>query len=199
MFGAWRTIAAATTIVAACNAGETKPVATRGDEPRVVVDSIFPVEEEIRRFKAARNGISADGLSGGSTSRDALVQQFISALENQDTAALRALAMHAGEYIDLYYPTSIYFRPPYKQSPELNWFLMQENDNKGFMRLMQRYSGKPTGFSGYSCAEIKAEGSNRIHDRCVVHWNLQPSPMRIFSTIIERGGQFKFMSYANGM
>jgi hypothetical protein len=187
-------------LAVACRAGESQPAdRATTDAPHGVVDSIFPVEEEVRRFRTARNLGETSKLNGGASSRDELVQRFITALETSDTAALRGLVIDAGEYIDLYYPTSIYYKAPYKQSPELNWFLMQENSNKGFVRLLQRYLGKPTGFRGYTCVETKTQGPNRIHDRCAVAWTLEPSTMRVFSTIIDRDGQFKFMSYANDM
>jgi hypothetical protein len=183
-----------------CRVGNPAVQAEQPDSQRTVIDSIFPVEEAVRRFKAARNGVSATELQNGSTSRDELVERFINALEHQDTAALREMILNVGEFIDLYYPSSIYFRPPYKQSPEVRWFLMQENSNKGITRLVQRYGGQPTGFSGYTCADTPiVEGDNRLWDRCVVTWKLQPSPLKIFSTIIERGGRFKIMSYANDL
>lgn len=186
--------------LAACKAEQpAQETAPAAGSPSVVVDSAFPVEEEIRRFKATRGGASARALEGGAASAEDLVRRFIAALEAQDTATFRGLVMNAGEYIDLYYPTSIYYKPPYRQSPELNWFLMQENSNKGFTRLTRRYGGQPTGYTGYRCTEVKIEGENRLHDRCSVTWSLKPSPMRVFSTIIERHGRFKFMSYANDL
>jgi hypothetical protein len=168
------------------------------DSPRSVTDSVFPVEEEIRRFKAARQGASTSELTGASASRDALVGRFIKALESSDTADIRRMALNAAEFIDLYYPSSMFSRPPYKQSPEVRWFLIQQNSNKGITRLLSRYGGQKVTVLDYNCApEPTVEGENKLWDRCTVNWNLQPSPMRIFSTIIERNGRFKFVSYAN--
>lgn len=192
-------LATALGILACSGEGPANQSAQPAAAPVSAVDSIFPVEEEIRRFKLARNGVGATHLEGGTASRDELVDRFLTALQQQDTTVLRALVLSAGEYIDLYYPTSMYFRAPYKQSPELNWFLMQENSNKGFTRLLRRYGGKPTGFEAYTCAEKKTEGMNTLHDRCTITWALQPATMRVFSTIIERAGRFKIMSYANDL
>jgi hypothetical protein len=166
----------------------------------IVVDSSFPVEEQIRRFKAARSGAAATELTGGSASRDALVARFVTAVANHDTADIRSMALNAAEYIDLYYPSSMFAKPPYQQSPELRWFLMQELSNRGISRLLQRYGGQPIALRAYRCAaQPIVEGENKQWDRCVVSWNLQPSNLRIFSTIIERDGRFKIMSFANGL
>ncbi|HEY0672240.1 MAG TPA: hypothetical protein VGD27_08245 [Longimicrobiales bacterium] len=165
-----------------------------------VVDSIFPVAEEMRRFKAARHDVRARNLAHGASSRDQLVHRFITALERADTAALRGLIIDASEFIDLYYPSSIFARPPYHQDPELRWFLIQENSNKGLTRLLRRFAGQPTGFRGYHCApEPTIEGKNKVWDRCRVEWGASSAPVRAFSTIIERDGRFKILSYANDL
>jgi hypothetical protein len=170
------------------------------NSPQAIVDSVFPVEEEIRRFKVARSGASASVLTGGSASRDALVKRFIAAVQANDSVDIRRMVMNAAEFIDLYYPTSMFATPPYKQSPELRWFLIQENSNKGISRLLSRYGGKPIKLVDYNCAAVATvEGDNKLWDRCVVQWNQKPSPVRIFSTIVERHGQFKIMSYANDL
>lgn len=189
-------------LAVACGGGKSPhpPDATVTTAPRTIVDSVFPVAEEIRRFKAAHGGSTAAELQGGAQSRDELVRDFVRALEQHDSASLRAMVLTAGEFIDLYYPTSMYAQPPYRQSPELRWFLMQENSNKGIGRLLQRYGGRPTGFQGYDCAAtVQIEGQNHIHDRCTVAWSQRPTTLRAFSTIIERDGRFKFMSYANDL
>lgn len=181
----------------ACKRGEPQHTS------QTVVDSIFPVEEEIRRFKAVRNGATATRLTHASESRDALVKRFIAAIEASDSADLRAMTISAAEFIDLYYPSSIYAKPPYKQSPELFWFLLRQNSEKGIKRLLERYSGTSLNFRSYSCNEqplIQAE--NRFWSECVVRWSPTrdaPNPMRIFGVIMEREGGFKFVSFANDL
>ena len=193
-------------LVALASCGSTEATPERAahivvvDSPRTIVDSVFPLAEDIRRFKAARNGVATRRLTGGASSRDALVHKFIAALETNDSAALANLILTAAEFIDLYYPSSIYSAAPYRQSPELRWFLMQENSNQGYHRLLQRYGGSAAGFTGYTCTDTaRVEGENRIHDRCAVEWSRDPATLRAFSTIIERHGRFKFMSYANDL
>lgn len=198
------TLAAAVITMLACRGEEPATSTVPPDEPAPVhVDSVFPVAEEIRRFKAARNHAAATELKAASDSRDALVARFMQALEARDTAEVRAMVMDAAEFIDLYYPTSIYTHAPYQQSPEITWLLLQQSSEKGIKRALERYGGTPLHFEGYSCkSDPRIEDSNRFWEECTVRWAPAtgvPSPLRIFGTIIERHGRFKFVSYANDL
>ena len=190
-----------TVIAAGCSSGDA--TTSRGepvvDSPRILVDSVFPVEEEIRRFKLTRGLGASYTLRDGASTREELVAAFIDALARADTARLSRMALDAGEFIDLYYPTSIFARPPYKQSPELRWFLLHQNSAKGLARLLQRYGGADSGYRGFQCSVSEPEGDNLIWDRCTVTWTPHREPVRLFSTIIERDGHFKFVSFANDL
>ena len=189
-----------TIIAAGCSSGDaTTNREPLGDTARVTVDSVFPADEEIRRFKVARGLDTTIALQDGARTRDDLVEAFMTALERADTAWLRKMALSAGEFIDLYYPASIFVRPPYKQSPELRWFLLQQHSEKGLNRLLQRYGGNGADFRGYQCAVSQNEGGSIIWDRCTVKWAAHREPVRLFSTIIERDGRFKFVSFANDL
>ncbi|MGH7752992.1 MAG: hypothetical protein ACREN5_09260, partial [Gemmatimonadales bacterium] len=96
--------------------------------PGGVVDSILPIEEEIRRFREA-SGQPPEALMGGAPSRDALIRTWIAAVERLDTLALARMLMNAGEYIAFYYPESPYTRRPYRQSPAIRWLLIQNADD----------------------------------------------------------------------
>ena len=194
---------AALVAIAACRV-DAPPAAEAPDTDtiRTIVDSIFPVEEEIRRFKAARNGISATELSNAPTSRDAAVQTFLHAIETRDSADLRALTIDAAEFIDLYYPSSIYSHSPYKQSPEIVWLLQQQSSEQGLRRTLNRFGGQPVSLKSYSCKpEPRLEGNNRIWEECLITLSHGSAPttttIRLFASIIERAGRFKILSYAN--
>lgn len=182
---------------------QTAPVIRSDTVRQGVVDSIFTVEEDIQRFKAARGTTPASELSGASLSRDALVERFIQAIETRDTADLRAMVINAAEFIDLYYPTSMYVKAPYKQSPDLVWFLMQESGKKGIGRALDRFGGRASNYEGYTCsAEPVVREANRFWGECAVRWAPAPgaaSPIRLFGPIMERDDKFKFVSYANDL
>jgi len=78
--------------------------------PARVIDSILPLEEEIRRFTA----ISPPqlSLSNGAHSREELVSQWALAVAASDSVSLARLHITPGEFIGLYYPNSVYTSPP---------------------------------------------------------------------------------------
>jgi hypothetical protein len=169
------------------------------DSPATVVDSIFPVEEEIRRFQAELREEVTE-LTGGEASRDALVARFVRALESADTLALAGLAMTPGEFGYLYYPTSRYTRPPYRLSPALVWFQNQNQSSRGLTRLLRRYAGHDMGFLSYDCPdEAEIEGGNRFWHSCTVRHLYQGDrvDIRLFGSIWEREGRFKLVGFAN--
>jgi hypothetical protein len=184
---------------------EAPPVADaqKPDTIRNIVDSIFPVEEEIRRFKAARNGVAAAELEHASTSRDALVQRYLTAVQKRDSADLRAMTLNAAEFIDLYYPTSMYSHPPYKQSPEIVWLMMQQNSDGGLRRVLDRFGGQTTHLQSYSCKpELRTEGQNKFWDECTLHFTAEsnvPQSAVLFGPVLERGGKFKILSFSNSL
>jgi hypothetical protein len=166
--------------------------------PGMHVDSILPPEEEQRRF---REGLADPGvLAGGAASREALVRGFVRAVERADTAAVRRTILSRAEFAYLYYPSTAFTHPPRRMSPALLWFLTMQESEKGIGRLFARQSGKPLGYVSSRCAPTpRVEGGNRLWDRCTVRvrHDGEMKTERLFSTIIERDGQFKFLSYKN--
>ena len=117
-------------ILAACQsasgserqAGAPSPPSAAGR----IIDSLLPIEEEIRRFREAVPEVPAS-LTGGERSRHALVRRWARALEQRDSAALVSMLINPAEFITFYYPESGYTRPPYRQKPGLRWFLMNNS------------------------------------------------------------------------
>jgi hypothetical protein len=182
--------------------GAPTTVDSQAEERKPVhIDSILPIDEEVRRFRE-RVGRRADALEGGTDGRDALVASFVTAVERADTAALARMAIDAAEFIDLYYPHTMYTSRPYELSPSIVWLLVGQNGEKGLVRILRRLAGKPFGFEGYRCDPApKIEGRNRLWDGCVLDRtaNGQRESLRLFGSIIERDGRFKFVSYANDL
>jgi hypothetical protein len=163
------------------------------------VDSILPLEEEVRRFRA-NVPEAQERLSGGARSRDALVRRWVLAIEARDSVALTAMLVNAAEYITLYYPESPYTRPPYRQSPGVRWGLMQAVSSQGATRVWQRHAGLPMGYAGYTCDPQPEEvGRNRLWTGCKLAWKNASGQGEIglFGPIIERDGEFKFLTYAS--
>jgi hypothetical protein len=169
--------------------------------PGYVIDSILPVEEELRRFRAALPGDSATTFTGGSASREALARRFVRALVANDTNDLRAMAVHGREFADLYYPESPYTHAPYRQSPALAWSLIQNPSTSGLTRLVRRLGGQPMTYVSHKCdPKVLHEGRNTRYAGClitIVDASGAKVTKRYFGSIVERDGNFKFMSYTN--
>lgn len=186
----------------ACSSGDARETAAPESVTTStgVVDSIFPLDEALRRF---RDGVPATTeLTGGAPSREALVQRFFAALESRDTATLRELVLTRAEFAWLYYPTSTFAREPFYQMPDVTWFLNVAGSEKGITRALERFGGPGTRFTGYECpADTRSDGGLTFIDGCVVELVRagESRRLRLFGSIVERGGRFKFYSYANDL
>lgn len=176
--------------------------AASGDTLRTIVDSILPIEEELRRFRATLPEVAPTTLGGGAPSRDALVERFLGALEAADTVGFRDLLLTRAEFAWLYYPHTRFTAPPYELPPGLFWFQIENGTSRGFGRMLERMGGRPVHAEGYTCpSDPLVEGPNRIWESCVVHLSPrggEARDLRLFGSILERDGIFKFISYSNG-
>lgn len=165
-----------------------------------VIDSVLPVEEALRRFRADIP-LAPSGLSGGATTREELVKSFVQALQEGDTTALDRMLITRAEFAYLYYPTSRASKPPYEESPDLNYLRSREHTGKGIRRALNLVGGRPTRYAGYMCSASKrTEGENTLWGPCTVKADTGAGgsvELSLFGTIIERAGHFKFLSYAN--
>jgi hypothetical protein len=166
-----------------------------------VIDSVLPVEEHLRRFRA---GLSlTDSLLAGSPSAEALVRRFAEALERHDTAGLRAMHVSRAEYAYLYYPGARMARPPYELDPGLAWMQLTLASDKGLTRALQRFGGAPFTSLRHECAgEPLEEGAARVHRGCTLHWRTADGERRsaeLFGAIVELERRFKFLSYDNAL
>jgi hypothetical protein len=195
-------------VLGACSQGESRetgaesvlPIESREERRTPVhIDSIFPMEEEVRRF---REGLSAPSeLTGGASSIDALADRFLRGLEAGDAPQLAGLALDRAEFAWFYFPHTIYVDGPYELSPSLVWYQLQNRSARGLTRALHRYEGKQLHDTGIECATAPEEhGPDRIHHGCAVLGEL-PSGEQVrevlFGSVLERDGQFKFVSFTN--
>lgn len=167
-----------------------------------IVDSVFPIDEEIRRFTATLDSVPA-ALRHGAPDREALVARFIRAVETRDTLELPRLLLQRDEFIALYYPSSQYTTRPYELAPALLWFRMENTSSRGINRLLERMGGRALGYAGMTCPDQpRVEGRNRIWEGCTVMTGESGGPgvaRQLFGDILERDGIWKFLSYANDL
>ena len=140
-------------------------------------------------------------LSGSAPSIDALIERFVQAVEQRDTAALVSMHLTRAEFAWLYYPTNPQARPPYSLPPDVMWFVEQGNSAKGVARLLHDRAGQELEVVGYRCDPVTSrQGENIVIGPCLlrrVSATRDTVEERLFGLVIERGGQFKFVSYSN--
>lgn len=167
-----------------------------------VVDSILPIEEHLRRFRATLSR-QPDTLQHASSSIDALVERWRAAVSSSDTAAFDAMVIDAAEFAWLYYPDSKMSKPPYEAPPGLLWGQVLAGSNDGVRASLKAYGGKPLQVTKTTCADsVVVEGMNRLHEQCLVTLRSGDGPsvqIRVFGSILEREGRFKFVGLANAL
>lgn len=170
-------------------------------QPGYIIDSILPIEEQLRRF---RTGLpdTLRTFEVGASGKEELVRMFVRALETSDTATLVRLTVSRAEFAWLVYPDSPFSAPPYQQAPDLVWMRHTAASGVGLKRLLERLGGSGLGFQSWRCADAPiTEGANHIWRDCAVRFQRAVGgqrTVRLFSSIVERHGRFKILSYANG-
>jgi ketosteroid isomerase-like protein len=166
--------------------------------PGYIVDSIFAPEEALRRF---RIGLDSVASLDGPTRRDELVQRFFAALRRKDRAALSALAIDRAEFAYLVFPQSRWSRAPYRQPPDVAWMLFQAKSEGSLTKLLGRADRFE--LAGYRCRDTETDGPMRLWAGCVVRVREtgggRARDLRLFGTIIERDGHYKFAGFANDL
>ncbi len=167
----------------------------------IVVDSVFPMPEMIRRFRAGL--LDPRGLIGGADSRTALVTEFVAALASADRASLGRLTLSRAEFAYLYYPNSRDAGMTNGMPPTLRWDLMTLSSEKGIARAIERIGGKPLTLQSLDCPNPPVTtGTITMHDGCQVRIGQSDGSIfkgRLFGSIIEHAGRFKFAGYNNDM
>lgn len=190
----------------ACRGDDRKPSAiaagsateSRAATP-AVPDSQYDIAVQLRRFRDSV-GDRPTGLAESATSREALVRRFVRAVEAADTAALERMQLSAGEFAWFYYPDSKLSRPPYELEPQLMWMQIRAHGDRGRSRLLQKYGGKLLGYRALDCQSPERQGDVLLHECRIRHTQAASEravDKRLFGTILERQGRFKFVSYAN--
>lgn len=193
-------------LLAACT-----PAADRADapvdperpwrQPGDAVDSIFPVEVMLARFRGGLDSVGT--FAGGATDPEALATAFLAAVAAGDSGALGAMHVTPAEFAWLVYPDHIYARPPYELDPAIQWLQIQAASAKGIARVLERYGSRPLAFRALECPadtlQFVAGAVVKGWGPCRVTYASGDSVLtrRLFGTIVARDGRAKFLGYAN--
>lgn len=169
--------------------------------PGTTIDSVFPMKEMIRRFRDGLPDVTA--LHGGESSRQALITAFTGALAARDTRTLGTLALSRAEFASLYFPNTLDATRDAGLPPQRKWDQIVLNSEKGIARALSRLGGGPLTLVSLDCPNPPiTSGLMKLHEGCVVHLTRGSEAVfngRIFGSIIEFAGRFKFVGYSNDM
>jgi hypothetical protein len=167
----------------------------------LTVDSVLPREEALRRFRAGLG--ETRQLVGGAASPANLGRAWVAALSAADTVTLRQLVLSRAEFAWIFYPTTPQGLPPYDMSPDLMWTVLSRQTENGIAYELRHLAGKPLRFTGLDCGDsASVEGRNQVWGPCIMTVTMgQRDTMRARLTgpVVERDGQFKFVSYTNDL
>jgi len=168
-------------------------------EAAVRVDRARAVPRALAEF---RRGLPETRELGGgfTTDRDSLVSRFVAALEQSDTAAFMPMTMSRAEFAWLYYADDPQSKPPYELPPDIMWYQRMQQGERGIIRALQKFGGRPLAYRGYACEDSARLGENEVWTQCrldVTDGEGNRVKARLFGGIIQRGGRYKLVSYAN--
>ena len=169
-------------------------------QPGYVIDSILPPDEAMRRFTDGLPRTTA--FAYGASSRDALVRQWVHAVERSDSLALIRTAVNRREFAFLVYPSLPLSSPPTYQPPAIAWLQLSNGSVQGFRRTLTRFGGRTLGFAGYRCPRpAERTGDLTVWRGCIVQRISEDGAQDavLFGAIVVRDGIFKFLSLANDL
>lgn len=169
--------------------------------PGGVIDSVFPMPEMIRRFRAGLPELSS--LQGGEMSRQALVTRFVAALAAADKPTLGRLTLSRAEWAYLFFPNTADAANANGLPPQRRWDQLTLRSEKGIGRALARLGGRPLTLGSLACPNPPVtSGPMTLHAGCRLTLKLPDGSTfsgPLFSSMIEYAGRFKFVSYANDM
>jgi len=123
------------------------------------------------------------------------------AMNRGDSLALRAMHMDRSEFGYIYFPATKFATDLYALPPGLVWFRITAGSNQGLTRASKILKDRGAEYHGHSCDELPEEsGTYTLWTECVVRLRLPGQEVvseRLFGSIMEDEGRFKFVSYAN--
>jgi hypothetical protein len=165
-----------------------------------VVDSIRPLAEELRLFRATLPD-HPDRLSAGASSIDELVGALVTAVNAGDAEGVARLALTRSEFAYFHYPHTRFTSSPYELSPALVWYQLVNHSGRGMTRLFTTFESRHLLVGDTTCEDPAPFGAGWVHDciATVLDANNEWVDVRIFGSILERDGRFKFVSFANDL
>lgn len=168
--------------------------------PGYVVDSIFPPEEAMRRFRVGLPSPGPDRLSGGAPSSDALLRRYWALLQAADTLAMRDLVVDRAEFAYLYLPSSPELRAG--MPPSTAWLLLGQNSGRGLGRALRAAATRDTTLRATVCGDrSESLDGGRLLGPCgvIVGAGSARDTIWLANGLVELRGTVKLLSFSNSL
>ncbi len=168
--------------------------------PGYIVDSIFPPEETLRRFRADFSGAPPTSLDGSMRSRDDLLRRYWRILTSGDTTGAGALVLTKREFAYLYLPASPEFKAG--MPPQIAWLLLERSAPTAFSKAREVAVTRRTGaVVGTTCPPVVGAlpGELQVFGPCgvIIRSGASRDTMWIASRVVAHRGIVKLLSHAN--
>jgi hypothetical protein len=205
-----RASALATLALAACGDGPPNAAARAAAPAAAPAAAATPpvpatdrlVERSLATMQA-RVGPAPARLADAAPTREALMRRYLGALARRDPRELDRLLVTPAEFAHLYFPTSMFRRPPTALEADVVWTQMRAQSQAGAGQALAVYGGRRLGYVGHRCSpEPVREGDNRLWDRCAVRFTRAPGDtveQVLVTRVIERDGRFKALGYVSDL
>jgi hypothetical protein len=146
---------------------------------------------------ALLSGCSAP-LPNSSESPEALARAVLAAIEHRDRDALLRLALNRQEFTDYVWPELPAARPERNLSAGYVWGDLNQKSNLTLQKTLAAHGGRK-----YELVSVKYLGKTTPYDSYLVHRETELTirdaegerQLRLFGSVIEKGGRFKVFSY----
>ncbi len=169
--------------------------ATTAERHPIHVDSILPLEEDLRRLRQGL--VEPAGLTDAAATLDELVARLGDAVAAGDRTALDRMTISLEEFAWFYYPEQPQAQPPTRLGSGLMWMMIRENSDKGRNAAIQKLGGRPLAIESRECAAPAKRGGTTIVYPCRFWIGGFSGPVRLFGEVLVRPEGFKFVSLAN--
>lgn len=138
-------------------------------------------------------------LPNSHKSADALSRAVLTAIEKRDADALHGLALNKEEFTEHVWPELPAARPERNLSSSFVWGDLNQKSNIALRDTLAAHGGKKYEFIGLRfLGETTAYGSYRVHresELTVKDAEGNERQVRMFGSVIEKGGRYKVFSY----
>jgi hypothetical protein len=132
-------------------------------------------------------------------SADALAGEVLAALERRDAPRLHELALNEDEFRVVIWPELPAARPERNLTADYVWGDLQSKSRVGFQAILAEYGGRRLQF-----VRLEYQGETSQHRTFLVRRDAvvvaregsgHEQRLRLFGSVVERGGAFKVFSY----